>query len=145
MSREIWVDVTVSNLADPRRCFTARAFVDNGSTDSAMPAKWLRAIGAKPEGSERYALWGRRTARRQFAIARFRIGKRSGPVRVTFEPRFEVPTMGATALENLGYDIDMRNGGLRPYKPRGPTIRRRPPHRLPTLRAGRGRRHSPGD
>ena len=134
MSREIWTDVTVCNLTAPGRAVQVRAFVDSGSTDSAMPAKVLRAIGALPEGTERYEIWGGRKVRRRYGVARFRIGGRSGVARVTFEPADEVPTVGAATLEALGFDIDMKNGGLRSFTPRGPTMRRRPHYRLPRAR-----------
>lgn len=132
MSREIWVQVTVSDQADAKRALTLRAFVDNGSTDSAIPARLLRRLGVQARGTEHCELWGRRTVRRRYGFAWFKIGDRIAPARVTFEPEHELPTIGATTLEALGYDIDMKNGGLRFFKPRGPTLRRRPHRRLPT-------------
>lgn len=126
MSREIWVDVTLTHLTDPKRLVRVRAFVDNGSTDSAMPAGLLQELGVVPEGAERYEIWGGRTVRRRFGVVRFKMQGRCAPARVTFEPQYEVPTIGATTLEALGFDIDMKNGGLRQFKPRGPHIRRRP-------------------
>lgn len=140
MSREICVDVTVSGLVDARKAVTLRAFVDNGSTDSALPAALLKRIGVQPKGSERYELWGNRTVRRRYGFAWFKIGKRTGACKVTFESPHEVPTVGATALEALGFDIDMKNGGLRTYIPRGPTLRRRPHHPLPKASRPRPRR-----
>ncbi|MBI3099380.1 MAG: hypothetical protein HYY93_14235 [Planctomycetes bacterium] len=131
MSREIWVDVKVSNPSVPSRSVGVRAFVDNGSTDSALPAVLLRKIGLRARGVERYEIWGGKTVRRKYAYAEFTIGRRSGPAKVTLEPAHEVPTVGTTTLEALGYDIDMKNGGLRSYIPRGPTLRRRPHRPLP--------------
>lgn len=110
---------------------TIRAFVDNGSTDSAMPASVLRKIGVKPEGADLYEGWERRTFRRRWSHARFQILGRTGVGKVIFEPKSEVPTIGATTLEDLGFDIDMKNGGLRPFQRRGPHIRRRPHHAFP--------------
>jgi len=130
MSREIWVNVKVTNIADPKQSFTIRAFVDGGSTDSAMPARLLAKIGIHPKGKEVYAGWGRRRLRRRWGVAAFEIQGCWGPGRVSFEPGYEVPTIGATTLENLGLDIDMGNGGLRTFERRGPTIRIRPHRRL---------------
>ncbi len=59
MSREIWVEVRITNLADPSWSFAITAFVDNGSTGSAMPAKLLRAIDVDVKGSETYEGGGR--------------------------------------------------------------------------------------
>ena len=130
MAREIWVDVRVSNLSDPKRSFKVRAMIDNGSTDSAMPAQLLKGIGVRPKGTDRYKGWAGQILRRAWAHAGFRIKSREGVGKVTFESRTEIPTIGATTLEDLGYDIDLGNGGLRAFQRRGPTIRRRPHRRL---------------
>ncbi|MBI4617668.1 MAG: hypothetical protein HY720_28915 [Planctomycetes bacterium] len=139
MSDEIWVDVVVRSLTDPERCFEIQAFVDSGSTDSAMPAKLLASIGVEAEGTDVYKGWEKKRMRRRWAYVRFDIGGRSGIGRVTFEPKDEYPTIGATTLEHLGFDIDMANGGLRPFSRRGPTIRLRPSHPLPRAKK-RGKR-----
>ena len=131
MAREIWVDVKVMNFSNRKKCVTVRAFVDNGSTESALPASILRRIGVKPEGIEEYEIWGGKVVRRRRGHARFQIKERSGICGVTFEHKDEVPTIGATTLEALGFDIDMKNGGLRPFKRRGPHIRRRARFPLP--------------
>ncbi len=67
--------------------------------------------------------------RRRWGHVRFVLQRRSGVEEVTFGPEEDVPTIGATTLEDL--DIDMGNGGLRPFRRRGPTIRRRPHRRVP--------------
>lgn len=130
MAEEVWVDVRVANPRDPRRSFKVKALVDNGSTDSAMPAKLLRRIGVRPRGRERYEAWAGKVHWRRWGEAEFRIEGKLGTVRITFEPLAEIPTIGSVALETLGFDIDMKNGGLRPFKRRGPHIRRRPHHAL---------------
>lgn len=130
MSREIWVRIKVANVSDPNRSAEVRAFVDNGSTDSALPAALLQRLGIRPEGAERYEIWGNRTVRRRWGHARFEILGRTGIGKVTFEAETELPMIGATTLEDLGFDIDMGNGGLRPFRRRGPHIRRRPHHAL---------------
>lgn len=130
MSRETWVEVRVTGLTGPGQGVTVRALVDNGSTDSAMPAALLRQIGVQTEAKETYGGWGRTRMRRKWGHARFTLQRQSGIGKVTFEPRHEVPTIGATTLEDLGFDIDMGNGGLRPFRRRGPSIRRRPHHPL---------------
>ena len=130
VSKEIWVEVKVASPRDARRSFTVRVLVDNGSVDSAMPAKLLRSIGVAPLGLETYEAWAGRTHRRPWGEARFHIQHKFGTTRVTFEPADEIPTVGALALETLGFDIDMMNGGLRVARRIGRGPRRRMHARL---------------
>jgi len=127
MSDQIWIDVRVENPLKPSRSFTVRALVDNGSIDSAMPATLLKKIGINPQGAEIYEAWAGRKHRRNWGEARFHIQDKFGTTRVTFEPKSEIPTVGALALETLGFDIDMMNGKLRPAKRigRGPRVRKK--------------------
>lgn len=115
MSRAIWINVQVSNPHQPKRSFTIRAFVDNGSIDSGMPAKLLQEIGVRPMGTDLYEGWGKRRMRRKWGEAFFSVQGKQGTTRVTFEPQYEYPTIGAVTLEQLGFDIDMKNGGIKPF------------------------------
>ncbi|MBI4617245.1 MAG: hypothetical protein HY720_26770 [Planctomycetes bacterium] len=130
MTREIWVEVELSSVEDAKRPFTLRALVDNGSTESAFPGSVLRDIGVHPEGWETYESWAGKTHRRRWGHVRIEIYGVSRICVATFEPEAEVPTIGATTLEALGFDINMRDGGLRPFRRRAPRIRRRPGRRL---------------
>lgn len=130
MSREIWVDVRVTNPRNPKRAFTIRALVDDGSIDVALPATLLKRIGIRPEGVEIYEAWAGKRHRRSWGEARFEIQGKFGTTRVTFEPSSEIPTVGALALETLGFDIDMLNGSLRPVRRIGRGPRRRTQSRL---------------
>ena len=125
MSAEIWVDVKVVNPRNLKRGFTVRALVDNGSLDSAMPGRLLRRIGVKPKGVERYEAWAGRAHRPPWGEATLYVQGKFGTTRVTFEPKSEIPTIGALALETLGFDIDMGNGQLRPARRIGRGPRRR--------------------
>lgn len=124
MAKEIWIDVCVANPRHTARMAAVRALVDNGSTDSALPATLLGKLGIRPMGVQSYAVWGNRTLRRKWGEAFFEIQGEKGTCRVTFEPATEIPTIGAVALETLGFDIDMMNGKLR----KG--IRHAPPFRI---------------
>ena len=115
----------VVNPRNLKRGFTVRALVDNGSVDSALPGRLLRRIGVKPEGVDRYEAWAGRTHRRPWGEARLYVQGKFGTTRVTFEPESEIPTIGALALETLGFDIDMGNGQLRPARRIGRGPRRR--------------------
>lgn len=130
VAREIFVDVRVSNPFRPGHALSIRAFVDNGSTDSALPGSLLRRLGVRPAGRESYEIWGGRVVKRRWGFVHFEIQGKVGIAKVTFEPEAETPTIGAVALEELGFDIDMKNGGLRPFLRRGPTMKRRPVTRL---------------
>lgn len=125
MSSELWVDVKVTNPRDRRRSFAIQALVDNGSVDSAMPARQLRRIGVKPEGKETYEAWAGKKHRRDWGEARFHIQDKFGTTRATSRPDGEIPTVGALALETLGLDIDMMNGVLRSARRIGRGPRRR--------------------
>src|SRR5437899_2382842 len=90
-----------------------------------MPGRLLRRIGVKPEGVERYEAWAGRAHRRPWGEARLYVQGKFGTTRVTFEPESEIPTIGALALETLGFDIDLGNGQLRPTRRIGRGPRRR--------------------
>lgn len=130
MASEIWIDVKVANVRNPRRSFSIRALVDNGSLDSAMPARFLKHIGIRPLGIEVYEAWAGKKHRRNWGEAHLQIQGKFGTTRVTFEPPSDIPTIGALALETLGFDIDLVNAGLRPARRIGRGPRRRAHERL---------------
>jgi len=135
VSTEIWVDVQVANPRSPKRHFGIRAMVDNGSIDSAMPATLLKKIGVRPEGRELYEAWAGKTHQRSWGEAKLFIQGKFGTSRVTFEPASEIPTIGALALETLGFNIDMINGGLRAARRIGRGPRRRVKTAIKRLRS----------
>ncbi|MBI4701205.1 MAG: hypothetical protein HY744_08615 [Deltaproteobacteria bacterium] len=130
MSREIWVNVCVSNPTSSRRAFTIRALVDTGSIDSAMPARLRRQSGIRPMGRETYEAVGGGLFRRDWGLVLFEIQGKKRPTAVTYEPATEVPLVGSVTLEELGFDVDMRDGGLRPFVRRKGQHRRRVARRV---------------
>ncbi|MBI4615716.1 MAG: hypothetical protein HY720_19010 [Planctomycetes bacterium] len=85
----------------------------------------LRRIGIEPEGTETYEAWAGKTHRRRWGEAKLVIEGKFGTTRVAFEPQSEIPTVGALALETLGFDIDMLRGRLRSARRIGRGPRRR--------------------
>ncbi len=51
-----YVDVTIRNLAEPRRSWSNRFLVDSGAYDSLVPRGRLEALGLEPRGSRDYLL-----------------------------------------------------------------------------------------
>src|SRR3989304_917947 len=90
--------------------------LDTGSDDTALPRRFLRELGVRPLGWDRYELADGRRVRRQYGIAFLRLRGEVGATRVMFCGPRDAPVLGVIALEELGYLMDVKRGGLRKFQ-----------------------------
>ena len=111
----MFVDIEVSgSLQGAYTTLTMQ--LDTGSDDTALPRTFLRKLGVRPLGRDRYELADGRRVHRQYGIAFFRLRGDVGATRVMFCGPRDAPVLGVIALEELGFMIDVKRGGLRKFR-----------------------------
>jgi len=111
----MFVDIEVSgSLQGAYTTLTMQ--LDTGSDDTALPRTFLRKLGVRPLGRDRYELADGRRVHRQYGIAFFRLRGDVGATRVMFCGPRDAPVLGVIALEELGFLIDVKRGGLRKFR-----------------------------
>jgi predicted aspartyl protease len=119
----MYVDLEVSrDLDGPYE--TVAVEIDTGSDDSSLPRAFLKKIGVRPLGWEWYALADGRQVRRRYGVAFLRLRGELGATRVIFCGPKDAPVLGHIALEELGFTLDMKRGGLRKYRRQMISVRR---------------------
>ena len=114
MSR-MFVDLEVGGSLDgPFKPLAVQ--LDTGSDDTALPRPVLRKLGIRPLGWDWYELADGRRVRRQYGIAFFRLRGDVGATRVMFCGPRDAPVLGVIALEELGFIMDVKRGGLRKFR-----------------------------
>jgi aspartyl protease family protein len=93
-----------------------RFLVDSGAIYTVVPRPILRAMGVKPERTERFELADGTSIRRQVGTARFRIGRRTTASDVIFGGSRDEPLLGALTLEGLGLELDPTRRLLKPTR-----------------------------
>lgn len=111
----MYVNLQVSGTLDgPRDDLTME--LDTGSDDTALPRSVLRKLGIRPLGWDLYELADGRRVRRRYGIAFFRLRGEVGATRVMFCGPRDAPVLGVIALEELGFVMDVKRGGLRKFR-----------------------------
>ena len=111
----MFVDIEVSgSLQGAYTTLTMQ--LDTGSDDTALPRTFLRKLGVRPLWRDRYELADGRRVHRQYGIAFFRLRGDVGATRVMFCGPRDAPVLGVIALEELGFLIDVKRGGLRKFR-----------------------------
>ena len=109
------MDLEVSrDLDGPSETLTME--LDTGSDDTGLPRPFLQKLGIRPLGWDRYELADGRRVRRQYGIAFFRLRGEVGATRVMFCGPRDAPVLGVIALEELGFIMDVKRGGLRKFR-----------------------------
>jgi len=106
------VTVAVSNPGDPSRRWEGLFLVDTGATDSYVPAKFLHAIGIKPEGVRTYELADGQELRLEVGIVRLEFMGEIAAGMVIFGDDDAEPLLGVTPLESVGIEVDPKNQRL---------------------------------
>ena len=88
------------------RYVTVDALVDTGSSHTSLPEGLLDELGIEPERSLKCELADNRVIEYPVGEIRLRIEEQEGTVPVLFTPDDELPLLGATTLEILGFGID---------------------------------------
>ena len=105
--------VVISNPADRSRRWQGEFLIDSGAIDTVVPGSRLREIGIEPEESRRYTMADGRVSALDVGGARVEFMGGRAWVTVVFADDQVRPLLGATAMESLGIEIDMRTEELR--------------------------------
>ena len=118
------VTVTVRNVAEPGKAYTALYLVDTGAYDSLIPEEGAAVLDLEPLGHAECELADGTPKNFPFAVCQIEfMGEITGG-RVLFGPSGSEPLLGVTALESVGITVDPRTQALKrlpaiPLKRRG--------------------------
>lgn len=102
------VTVTVRNLGDPEKSYTALFLVDTGAYDSLIPAEGAAMLDTPPVGHAECELADGTPKKFPFAVCQIEfMGEITGG-RVLYGPPGTEPLLGVTALESVGITVDPR-------------------------------------
>lgn len=121
-----WVEVTVTNPAEPRRAWAGAFLVDTGASDGIVPRKCLEAIGLSPERSRQYELADGSLARFDVAGAQLEFMGETAQANVVFGSNDTEPLLGFLALEATGMEVDPLGGRLKKRRTAGYLVGLRP-------------------
>ena len=108
-----FVDVEISNSADPDTTELVHFIVDSGATYSVVPATTLEGLGIKPLTDETFVLAnGDKNVRRK-GVAVFKYKDRIGGSDVVFGEPGDENLLGVLTLESLGFALDPLRRELR--------------------------------
>lgn len=107
----IYVDLEISNIANPDVTEKVTALVDTGAILSVLPSSLLDRLGVTREERRRFLGFGGQVAR-DTGFVRMRYQGAATAANVVFGAEDDPPIMGVTALETLGYEADPVNGRL---------------------------------
>jgi clan AA aspartic protease len=109
----IHVTVAIRNPADMNKYWEGLFSVDTGAIDSLVPRKHLENIGLKPKSKRIYELADGREIKMDITTADIEfMGDIVGGT-IIFGENDTEPTLGVTALESVGIEIDPRNQRLK--------------------------------
>ena len=108
-----WVDVTIRNPADRQRSGTGKFLVDTGAFDSLVPRVHLEAIGLEPRGRREYVLADGQSTALDITIAGIEFEGETVGGTIVFGEEGAEPSLGVTALESGGFEVDPRNEELK--------------------------------
>ncbi len=129
------VATTISNPADRSRSWTGPFLVDGSTIDSVVPRSILSAIGIVPERTRIYELANGAEVPMDIATARIELMGELSAGLVVFADAEVEPLLGATVLESVGVEVDLRNQWLTKLPPARLKGRRRPGSIEPPLAA----------
>jgi predicted aspartyl protease len=117
--KTIWAclkKVKVSNSKDPNKFFEAEFWVDTGALYSFVPEDYLERIAVEQSTKRNLILVDGRQDTRLLGFCDFQIEGFEGsiPCPVIFEPKGSLFSLGATALENFGVEVDPIQEKLKP-------------------------------
>jgi predicted aspartyl protease len=90
--------------------------VDSGALFTSMPRHILEGLGLKPVTRQRPRVYGGGVVERDIGGAAVEYGERRAIVPIIFGEPEDIPVLGATAPESLGYQIDPISKKLKPIE-----------------------------
>ena len=106
----VYVDVVVSNPAQPGPSETVNVLVDTGAAISVLPSALLNGLGVARYGRRNFRAFGDRVTRDTGAVLFTYQGVTEAASAIVGDD--DPPILGVIALELLGYEVDAVNGRL---------------------------------
>ena len=108
-----FVELSIANVAEPKKSERLEFLVDSGAVLSVVPATTLRRLGIKPREKQEFRLANGDKIVRKKGAALFRFNGRSGTADVIFGEKGDATLLGAFTLEALGLALDPLKRELR--------------------------------
>ena len=101
-----YIEVRITNPANPRKSAEIEFLVDSGAAYSVVPANVLRRIGIKPRTKRTFILADGSKVERKMGHALFRLDGNEGASPVIFGEKEDSTLLGMVSLEALGLILD---------------------------------------
>lgn len=111
-----YITVHLYNPADLAQSGSIELLVDTGAIFTSIPRSLLEGLGIAPVSRRELRTYGGATVERDTGGAVMEYEGRRAVVPVIFGEPEDIPIMGATALESLGYQIDPVTKELKPIE-----------------------------
>ena len=110
------VSVRVHADGDGRGPVEVEALVDTGAIFTLLPRSLLQSLGLEPRGRQTFRTVDGKAIDRDIGVAHLEVQGRLStiPIPVIFGDPTDIPVLGVTALEILGFQLDPVRGELRP-------------------------------
>jgi clan AA aspartic protease len=109
-----YVEVKITNPANPRQSAVIKFLMDSGAAYSVVPAEVLRRIGIRPRTRRTFILADGSKVERKMGHALFHLNGIEGASLVIFGEKEDSTFLGMVSLEALGLILDPLKRELRP-------------------------------
>jgi clan AA aspartic protease len=106
------VTVAIRNLAN-KKAWEGLFLVDAGAMKSLVPAKHLKRIGIRPQGTRTYELADGSEIKMRIGTAQLEFMGEIAGATIIFGADDAEPILGVTALESVGIEVDPKNQRLK--------------------------------
>jgi predicted aspartyl protease len=101
---------------DLTRWEDVEVLVDSGALFTSIPRSTLEGLGLKPIARQKLRVYGGGIVERDVGGAAVEYEGRRAVVPIVFGELKDIPVLGATALESLGYQLDPVSKRLKPIE-----------------------------
>jgi len=109
-----YAKVNLSNPAPKGKKCQVELLVDTGAILTAVPRKILEELQIKPVGKRKLRVFGGEVVEREIGALLINYAEACAGITVIFAEEKDMPVLGATALEALGYQVDPVTKQLKP-------------------------------
>ena len=102
--------------ADLTRWEDVEVLVDSGAVFTSIPRSILEGLRLKPVARQKLRVYGGGVVERDLGGAAVEYEGRRAVVPIVFGEPEDIPVLGATALESLGYQLDPVSKRLKPVE-----------------------------
>jgi len=109
----IYIKIRVYSI-DLTKWEDVEVLVDSGALFTSIPRPILEKLGIKPTARQKLRVYGGGIVKREVGGAVVEYGERRAIVPIVFGELEDMPVLGTTALESLGYQLDPVSKRLKP-------------------------------